>query len=621
MRRNIQHFVFLLAAFCLLPSVSNAACSVATSGGPWINTPFASQSGKFTAVFDATPSATVNAVVGLSQGAETSYAGFGVLVRFNASGQIDARNGGVYAADAVIPYSAGVTHRFRVVVDVGAHTYSAFVTPAGGIERSVAMNYAFRTEQATVSSLDSWGAFSATTPVGSVNVCDVVITPETAEPPPLRTFRETSLSGLQSRINSALPGDLIVLVNGSYSASTAINVTRAGTAANRIVIAADTVGGATISGSQGFNVSSPAAFVTIRGFRFTHAAGRMNVNFGAHHIRLTRNTFQNTGSGRYLTFSGDDGEIDHNSFQSKSTEGQMVSIRGSGSQMAQRVWIHHNIFRDFTAGTGNGFETLQLGLSGFSMSNAFTLVEHNLFIRTNGENEAISNKSSSNTFRYNTIRDTIGELTLRHGNSCLVHGNYFINSHGIRIYGDNHKIHSNYIEASAGINIGNGPVDIPPGPLTEHDSPDNVEISFNTLVNNNPNLRLEGRSGGLGATNTTIANNIIQSNSSTILTLNGPFPGARYEGNIVWGSAPNDDMPTSGARRVDPQLVRDSLLIFRPRSTSPAINTAVGTYSAVTTDMDGQTRVSPKDVGADEVTTGAIIARPLTTADVGPSAP
>jgi hypothetical protein len=621
MRRNIQSFVFVLAALCLLPSLSHAACSVATSGGSWINTPFASQSGKFTAVFDATPSATVNAVVGFSQGPETSYAGFGVLVRFNASGQIDARNGGAYMADAVIPYSGGVTHRFRVVVDVAAHRYSAFVTPAGGIERSVATNYAFRTEQATVTSLDSWGAFSAATPVGSVNVCDVVVTPENVEQPPLRTVRVTSLSALQTAINNSRPGDLIVLANGSYSASSAISVNRQGTAVNRVVIAAETVGGVTISGSQGFAVNSPAEFVTIRGFRFTHAAGRANVNTGTRHIRFTRNVFQNTGSGRYLTFSGDDGEIDHNSFQNKSTEGQMVSIRGSGDRMAQRVWIHHNLFSNFTAGTGNGFETLQLGLSGFSLSNAFTLVEHNLFIRTNGENEAISNKSSSNTFRYNTIRDTVGELTLRHGNNCLVHGNYFINSHGIRIYGDNHKIHSNYIEASTGINIGNGPVDIPPGPLTEHDSPDNIEISFNTLVNNNPNMRMEGRSGGLGATNVTIANNIIQSNSSTILTLNGPFPGGRFEGNIVWGSAPNDDMPTSGARRVDPQLTRDALGIFRPRSTSPAINTAVGTYSAVTTDMDGQTRVSPKDVGADEATTGAIIARPLTTADVGPNAP
>jgi poly(beta-D-mannuronate) lyase len=78
------------------------------------------------------------------------------------------------------------------------------------------------------------------------------------------TTRVTSLSALQSAIDGAASGDTIVLASGSYSASTAIGVSR-----SNLTIAAETVGGATISGSASFAVKSPASNVTIRGFRLT----------------------------------------------------------------------------------------------------------------------------------------------------------------------------------------------------------------------------------------------------------------------------------------------------------------------------------------------------------------
>src|SRR5690349_5727445 len=86
-----------------------------------------------------------------------------------------------------------------------------------------------------------------------------------AAPSTAATTQVTSLSQLQSAINGAAPGDTIVLANGSYTASSPITVTRVGTASARITIAAATVGGATISGTAGFVLNSPAAFITIRG--------------------------------------------------------------------------------------------------------------------------------------------------------------------------------------------------------------------------------------------------------------------------------------------------------------------------------------------------------------------
>jgi hypothetical protein len=166
-----------LAALVLICSLSVSthaqACSTATVGGTWQNTPMASQTGTFTATFDATPSASpTNSVVGLSNGAQTAYANFACLTRFNTSGDIDARNGGAYAAASTIPYSAGVAYHFRLAINIAAQTYSIFVTPAGGSELTVGSNYAFRISDTT---LNYWGVFvdaAASGGAGSVTACN-----------------------------------------------------------------------------------------------------------------------------------------------------------------------------------------------------------------------------------------------------------------------------------------------------------------------------------------------------------------------------------------------------------------------------------------------------------------
>jgi unsaturated chondroitin disaccharide hydrolase len=101
-----------------------------------------------------------------------SYTGLAVSVRLNPSGNIDARNAGAYAAASTIPYAANVQYRFRIAVNVGAHTYSAFVAPPGGAEQLLGMNYAFRTEQSTVQRLNAW-SFQAGN--GQGTLCDFSI--------------------------------------------------------------------------------------------------------------------------------------------------------------------------------------------------------------------------------------------------------------------------------------------------------------------------------------------------------------------------------------------------------------------------------------------------------------
>src|SRR3989475_6163880 len=155
-------------------TVCNLAVTCVTSAGSWQNVAFAAQSGAFVAEFDATPNnAAMDGVMGLSNGPAAAYSSLAAIVRFNASGMIDAINGGVYAASAAIPYSAGTTYHFRFVVSVPAHTYSVYVRSGSNAEQLLASNFSFRTEQAAASALNNLGLYAS---VGSETVCNLAVT-------------------------------------------------------------------------------------------------------------------------------------------------------------------------------------------------------------------------------------------------------------------------------------------------------------------------------------------------------------------------------------------------------------------------------------------------------------
>ena len=359
-----------------------------------------------------------------------------------------------------------------------------------------------------------------------------------------------SVAALQARIDAAKPGDVITVRNGAYSASAPIKVTALGSAAKPIRILAETVGGVTIGGSDGFDVSAPAAYVHIDGFIFTHASGKTQIRPGATHVRLAHNIFEQQGDGAYLTIAGDDAEIDRNEFRNKRTIGNMVDVRGAGTQVAQRVHIHDNYFHDFTSpGPGtNGAETIRFGLSGLSMSKGLGIIERNLFVRCVGENEMLSIKSGSNIIRDNTLLDSPGaQLTLRHGNENIVRGNYLKGTDGIRIFGDRNRVSGNYLEGNTGaIQIGNGDGEVADGAaLTSHDRPDDTYITENVLVGSTRNIFMTGRDKGLGAARTTIAHNIIQGGGPAV-AIEGPFPDPIWRDNTIWQTRGAGAMPPGG---------------------------------------------------------------------------
>ena len=186
-------------------TVNNAAPAPSgclTSSLSWQNASFATQTSAFAASFDATPSmAKMDGVTGLSQGAASGFASLAAAVRFNNTGTIDARNGGAYAAAAAVPYSAGQKYHFRLAVDPAAHTYSAYVTPPGGAETAIGTNYAFRTEQASVSSLNNWSLYED---AGTHQVCAFALSaapaPAADTVPPVITLTAPAAGGVAGAV-------------------------------------------------------------------------------------------------------------------------------------------------------------------------------------------------------------------------------------------------------------------------------------------------------------------------------------------------------------------------------------------------------------------------------------
>ena len=183
------------------------------------------------------------------------------------------------------------------------------------------------------------------------------------------TITVSSIAELQQAINNAKPGDHIFLKAGFYTTTADIVIDKTGTKSQPILIAAQTEGAAEITGSGGFSLVSPAAYIIIRGFKFTHAAGKARLNAGTSFCEWTQNVFETPGTGDYLTVAGSDHQIDFNTFQNKDSLGKFIAIKGTGSQVAERLWIHHNYFKKHKSQGGrNGGEALQFGLSGFSLS-------------------------------------------------------------------------------------------------------------------------------------------------------------------------------------------------------------------------------------------------------------
>jgi poly(beta-D-mannuronate) lyase len=168
------------------------------------------------------------------------------------------------------------------------------------------------------------------------------------------------------------------------------------------------------------------------------------------------NTADYNEDNKWISVYGTYNTVTNCAVKNKYNRGATLVVWLDGTTEAHHT-ISYNYFfnRQNGPNVDNGLESLRIGTSQTSFTPAHCVVVFNVFEDCDGEIEIISNKSCFNSYIHNTFLNSSGGLTLRHGNNCLVDGNFFDGSkkpeaYGVRFIGEGHIAINNYFYALNG---------------------------------------------------------------------------------------------------------------------------------------------------------------------------
>ena len=448
-------------------------------------------------------------------------------------------------------------------------------------------------------------------------------------------YRVNNSSEIRSAMGRAQPGDTLTMVTGLWIDED-IDFKGNGAENRPILLRAETPGHVVLTGRSRLEVNG--RYLIVDGLYFLNAYMEYYkvhlIDFGSdsYHSRLTNTAMINCNPAdrglyyKWVAISGTHNRIDHCFFSGKNHQDALLKIVVPDDGPSYSC-IDHNYFGDIPHGnTGNGWETIRIqGQEEIAVGR--TIVEDNLFYHCDGEGEIISLKAGDNDLRRNTFLECMGSLTCRKNVANRIYNNFFIGNGkygtgGIRMYSKDHVITNNYFENLNGDSEWRGALSYMTAQVGVPEV-ENVLAAFNTMVNCKYSIEVGvGRSASSGRIipprDLQFANNIVFNPMGELVHYREDVTGMSYEGNIMHGTAIGIPF-TTGIDTVDPGFIQDMNGLWRPGSSSPAIDAAVGEYPDITFDMDNQPRNDgEKDVGADEYSTAPVLNRPLTSKDVGP---
>jgi len=296
---NLVFSVFLFSLFLFFPGLTAKGQSCFQSGtGAWQNHAFTSQSSQFVVTYSVTPShASMNGVVGFSLNAANAMTSLAVIVQFSNTGVIDVRNGGSFMAATSYSYKAGTQYAFQLVINPATRRYSVFVTAPGGAQVQLASNYAFRSSQSSISSLNSWATYSKG---GTEKVCNMTIAGSSVTAPTITTqpANETVTSGQTATFSVTASGTAPLTyqwakngaaISGATAASYTTPATTSADNGSQFVV--------TVSNSAG-SVKSTAATLTVTSTPGTLSLSSSSLSFGSVNVSSSKTlstTLTNTG--------------------------------------------------------------------------------------------------------------------------------------------------------------------------------------------------------------------------------------------------------------------------------------------------------------------------------------
>lgn len=443
---------------------------------------------------------------------------------------------------------------------------------------------------------------------------------------------------LKNAIQNAIPGDVIILKNGTWQ-DIQIEFKNNGTSLLPIILKAETSGKVLLTGKSNLRIAGNYLIVDGLFFKDGYSTSgvavvefKSSAGVESNFCRLTNTSivdYNPTDSKldyKWISLYGTHNRVDHCYLKGKTNIGTTLVVWLSNKPNYHLIDSNYFAFRP--PYPENGAETIRVGTSDWSMYDSFTTVEYNYFEECNGETEIISNKSCNNVYRYNTFKNCQGTLTLRHGNNCTVEGNYFFcgkktDSGGIRIIGEDHKVINNYIEDSYGtsfksaITLMNG---VPNSPLNRYFQVKRALVAHNTIVNAKVSINIGAGKDSeltLPPIDCTIANNIFYSAYSPIVTLTDQPINMHWTSNIFYGG--NIGMSISSENYFqNPELIKSIDGLYRLSPNSFAIDRGTSLSTTILYDFDGQKRNEKPDIGADEFSLEEIKIKPVSSKDVGP---
>jgi hypothetical protein len=397
-------------------------------------------------------------------------------------------------------------------------------------------------------------------------------------------------------------GDVVEIADGTYDAfQLHVPTTLQGAADRKIVLRARHPQSVVFTGETKIKVQG--RHVELQGFEFKECR-QDAVVLGGSFNRLTRCRFTNCGNPKktqsevvILPPGSQNNELDYNEFVGSLS--MSIKVRADAEDSPEGTkgnHLHHNTFRDIKRLSSNGQESIQLaGPGGGGTKQVMnTRVEHNLFLRANGDREAISVKAPWNIIRWNVLKDMDAAINLRGSSDCVVEGNVHINTRPMRVCGSRHRIVNNYFLGS-GIFISHGS----PGYGAAKDN----LIANNTIVADKHALMIGAQTQPVAeaARNNRIVNNILairRKGEPVILDKEGQ-EGNVFDRNLIWSTAEKVFIPAApeGSKNMlgNPLLeAKSDRYVPKPADGSPALTE--GIHGIVPTNILGVPRA--QSIGA-----------------------
>lgn len=360
-------------------------------------------------------------------------------------------------------------------------------------------------------------------------------------------------------VRQAQPGDTIVMADGEWK-DVVLVFDADGLEGDSITVRAESPGRVILTGTSRLRIGG--RYLKVDGLWFHRGAldsghvVQFRTNRHAHHSRLTNCAVTEYNPANWLvqykwvSLYGTHNRVDHCYLAGKTHDGAtlVVWLEDPPDDRPNYHRIDHNHFGWRPVLGKNGGETIRIGTSARSMQDSHTLVEFNLFHRTDGEHEIISNKTGRNTFRYNTFLEAQGALTLRHGNHAVITQNYFLGGNrpgtgGVRVIGEGHEVSHNYFanlqgdSSRAALSIMNG---IPNSPLNRYFQVKRPLITRNTFIDTHKTILY-----GLGADEEKTllpedvrfsGNVVVTTSEQSVVTAQVSMDDVSWDGNVFHGT-------------------------------------------------------------------------------------